>query len=139
MNHTEADSFLSEACQRGLLGHILEEYIASCHEPLLHDTSVADKKDKQKGSIRVERFPNLAGFCRYLGCSTEEWLAMERIHPEIFGRLRAALEDEALNAAMSPTVIAAYLKKRLGYDKDSAEAETSISVRFEHDVWQDGE
>ena len=136
MNHTDSDSFLYEACRRGLLGEILEEYIASCHPSPSGDT---DKKEKSKGSPRVERFPNLAGFCRYLGCSTEEWLSMERAHPEIFGRLRAALEDEALNAAMSPTVIAAYLKKRLGYDKDASDTETSISVRFEHDVWRDGE
>ena len=65
---------------------------------------------------------------------------MEREHPEIFGRLRAVLEDEALNATMSPTVIAAYLKKRLGYDKEApVESESAISVRFEHDIWSDGE
>ena len=139
MNHTESDGFLTNACQRGLLEPVLEEYLAFCHEPLLCEASAEEKKERGKGSTRIERFPNLAGFCRYLGCSTEEWLAMEREHPATFGRLRAVLEDEALNAAMSPTVIAAYLKKRLGYEKDAPETESSVSVRFEHDVWRDGE
>ncbi len=136
MQHTEADVLLEEACRRGILGQILEEYIASCHTPTA-DTATVEKKPR--GGSRGERFPNLAGFCRYLGCSIDEWLAMEQTHPILFGRLRAALEDEALGAAMSPTVIAAYLKKRLGYDKDTGDTDGAISVQFEHDVFGDGE
>ncbi len=136
MNHTEADVLLEEACRRGILGQILEEYIAACHAPL-GEPAPTDKKTR--GSVRGDRFPNLAGFCRYLGCSTEEWLAMEKEQPEVFGRLRAALEDEALNAVMSPTVIAAYLKKRLGYDKEPTDTEGPIAVQFAHDIFRDGE
>lgn len=136
MNHTEADILLEEACRRGILGQLLEEYIAVCHAP----PDLPDPAEKkQKSSGRGERFPNLAGFCRYLGCSTEEWLRMEKSHPEVFGRLRAALEDEALNAVMSATVITAYLKKRLGYDKDPADTESAVAVQFEHDIFSDGE
>lgn len=136
MNHTETDILLVEACRRGILGQILEEYIAACHAPSDPPDS-AEKKQKAGG--RGERFPNLAGFCRYLGCSTEEWLRMEKSHPEVFGRLRATLEDEALNAVMSPTVITAYLKKRLGYDKEPYDAESTVAVHFEHDIFGDGE
>lgn len=136
MNHTEADILLEEACRRGILGQILEEYIASCHG----STDTPDTAEKKaRSTTRADRFPNLAGFCRYLGCSTEEWLRMEKSHPEVFGRLRAALEDEALNAVMSPTVITAYLKKRLGYDKEATDSESGIAVHFEHDIFRDGE
>ena len=136
MNHPETDSLLEEACRHGILGHILEEYIASCHGAN-EASSPTDKRTKGLG--RGDRFPNLAGFCRYLGCSTEEWFAMEAEHPTAFGRLRATLEDEALNAAMSPTVIAAYLKKRLGYDKEANEETGPLTVQFEHDIFRDGE
>ena len=65
---------------------------------------------------------------------------MEREHPIPFGRLRAVLEDEALNATLSPTLIGAYLKRRLGYDNTTdARASEQLTVRFEHDIWEDGE
>ena len=52
------------------------------------------------------------------------------------------LEDEALNAELSPTVLTAYLKKRLGYGEKS-EATTSaecgqLRLVFEHDILEDG-
>ena len=65
---------------------------------------------------------------------------MERDHPIPFGRLRAVLEDEALNASLSPTVIGAYLKRRLGYDNPTdIRGGEQVTVRFEHDIWEDGE
>ena len=136
MNQTKTDGLLEDACRRGVLGQILEEYIASCHT---QSASPTTSEKRGKSGTRAERFPNLAGFCRYLGCSTEEWFAMESAHPTEFGRLRATLEDEALNAAMSPTVIAAYLKKRLGYDKEMNDGENALTVQFEHDIFSDGE
>jgi hypothetical protein len=116
---------------------MLEEYIALCHP--VQETEEA-KSRSRVSSNPSGRFPNLAGFCRFIGCSTEEWLAFEQEYPVPFGRLRAVLEDEALNASLSPTVIGAYLKKRLGYDKESdARGGESLTVRFEHDIWEDGE
>ena len=132
MNPTINTCLLDDACERGLLEAILEEYIASCRLP-----PQTDKKGKV--GVRGDRFPNLAGFCRYLGCSTEEWFSMEAKHPTECGRMRAILEDEALNATMSPTVIVAYLKKRLGYDKEAGDAEGGVTVQFEHDIFRDGE
>jgi len=137
MNEASDNCLLDDACQRGILGQILEEYVAFCH---LQAPAAPSADKKGKSGLRSERFPNLAGFCRYLGCSTEEWFSMESKHPTEFGRLRATLEDEALNAAMSPTVIAAYLKKRLGYDnKEPSDAEGALTVQFEHDIFSDGE
>ena len=136
MNQNTSPCLLDDATRRGLLGALLEEYIASCHTPLQKEMP---PEKRGKAVTRGDRFPNLAGFCRYLGCSTEEWFTMETSHPTEFGRLRATLEDEALNAAMSPTVIAAYLKKRLGYDKEPTDAEGALTVQFEHDIFSDGE
>ena len=55
------------------------------------------------------------------------------------------MEDEALNhtALISPTVMNAYLKRRLGY-AEKAESGASaacgeLQVIFEHDITEDGE
>ena len=136
MNQEPSTCLLDDACRRGVLPHVLEEYIAFCHT---QPPQALSPEKKGRASGRVERFPNLAGFCRYLGSSTEEWFSMEKQYPIEFGRLRATLEDEALNAAMSPTVIAAYLKKRLGYEKETSEEEGALTVQFEHDIFSDGE
>ena len=131
------DEPLAQAFHQGLLREMLEEYVTLCHPP----QKTEEGRPRSRSSTPCgDRFPNLAGFCRFLGCSTEEWLAMERDYPIPFGRLRAVLEDEALNATLSPTVIGAYLKRRLGYDNatDTRTGE-QLTVRFEHDIWEDGE
>ena len=134
---SECDEPLAKAFHSGLLRRMLEEYVALCHPPAKPDES---RPRTRTSASSGDRFPNLAGFCRFLGCSTEEWLAMERDHPIPFGRLRAVLEDEALNATLSPTVIGAYLKRRLGYDNPTdSRAGEHLTVRFEHDIWEDGE
>ena len=50
------------------------------------------------------------------------------------------LEDEALNSSLSPTLISAYLKKRLGYASDSSaeSSENQLQIKFEHDIFEDG-
>ena len=99
------------------------------------DTKVGKKKE-----TGYCRFPNMAGFCRYLGIGIDEFISLSTHFPREFDRLRATLEDEALNASLSPTIIAAYFKKRLGYEKESSAADIGIpEIRFEHDVWEDGE
>lgn len=134
---SECDEPLAEAFHAGTLRHKLEEYISLCHPPAKPDE---ERPRSRASSPSTDRFPNLAGFCRFLGCSTEEWLTMEREHPILFGRLRAVLEDEALNATLSPTLIGAYLKRRLGYDNPTdARTSEQLTVRFEHDIWEDGE
>ena len=85
-------------------------------------------------------FPNLAGFCRFLKISTSELEEVGKKFPEHYGRLLTVLEDEALNSKLSPTIISAYMKKRLGYDKDlPAQNNPQMEIKFEHDIFEDGE
>ena len=57
----------------------------------------------------------------------------------------AILEDETLNAALSPTLLSAYLKRRLGYADKAAKTEQNetecglMRLVFEHDIEEDGE
>ena len=140
MKTPEDESPLSKAfCNRSIYKK-LERYVDSC---LISQTDSdgeerASRSRKKDSSYR--RFPNIAGFCRYLGVGTDELLEEAIRFPREFGRIRAILEDEALNASLSTTVIAAYFKKRLGYDKDTEKSDNSApEVRFEHDIWEDGE
>ena len=55
--------------------------------------------------------------------------------------LYAILEDEALNSGLPPAVLSAYLKKRLGYDKELSDtlSDEHMTIRFEHNIFDDGE
>ncbi len=99
------------------------------------------KKHKQKHPKDSPLFPNLAGFCRYLGTSPEELYEAADGTPQSYARILAVLEDEALNSSLGTTVLTAYLKKRCGYDKEneSSGASTQLSIKFEHDIFEDGE
>lgn len=105
----------------------LNSYLNSCH--------LAQEK-------RGDTFPNLAGFCRYLGCGISEFERLQTAKPELYDQICAILEDEALNAEISPSILNAYLKKRLGYtEKAEIGTETScgeIRLVFEHDISEDG-
>ena len=109
----------------------LNEYLKSCH-PQGED---APKK-------RQTPFPNLAGFCRRLGCGIPTLEGLRLAHPNIYERICTVLEDEALNAEISPTVLVAYLKKRLGYaEKEEAASSADcgqMRLVFEHDILEDG-
>lgn len=91
------------------------------------------------------RFPNLAGFCRFLGVGVEQFCLAMKERQEEYDALCAMLEDEALNSGLSPTLIAAYLKRHLGYGERKEAANSSaleldqIKLVFEHDIYEDGE
>ena len=61
------------------------------------------------------RFPNMAGFCRYLGVGVEQFCLSMKERQEEYDALCAIFEDEALNSGLSATLISAYLKRHLGY------------------------
>lgn len=109
----------------------LNAYLKSCHFP-----------NEDNSKKRTDGFPNLAGFCRYLGCGISALDELRRTEPTLYDHICAILEDEALNAEVSPTVLTAYLKKRLGYSEHSTErADTDCGefrLIFEHDVLEDG-
>ena len=52
-------------------------------------------------------------------------------------------EDEALNSELSPTVVTAYLKQRLGYGEKQETHRAScelpeLKLVFDHDIFEDG-
>ena len=121
-----------DARVRKKLPRLLEQYVASCRPP-----PDADPKKN------VGRLATLAGFCRYLNCGLRDFEALKEDDPALFDHVCAVLEDEALNFSPSPTLLSAYLKKRLGYAEDRSETEKESScgeVRliFEHDIEEDG-
>ena len=127
---------LTEVAQNGQLQKYVKRYLKSCKP----DPNADPKKNSG-------RFPNYAGFCRWLGCGISEVDALRISHPEAADWLNAVMEDEALNnsALLSPTVLNAYLKRRLGYGtegRSDVESETDCGLMrlvFEHDVEEDGE
>lgn len=125
---------LRKAVESGRLKTYLKQYLEECRP--------ATQSDPRKTG---GRFPNLAGFCRWLGCGISEVDALKLSHPEAADFLAAVMEDEALNSpvSLSPTVMNAYLKRRLGYaDKSepTSQAECGeLQVIFEHDITEDGE
>lgn len=135
---------LAGLCENGRIDEMLADYIELCAAQELEDGFDGSEGNKTKKSKRDKRsgssFPNVAGFCRFLGVGTTELEDLAGEYPLIYGRILAVLEDEALNSGMSATLISAYLKKRLGYDLQSKghSSEPQLQIRFEHDVIEDG-
>lgn len=129
MNRLKRES-LEQITERGKLPMHLEKYIRECK----------NVEEGKKGG----RFPNLAGFCRWLGCGLGELETLRLTHPAEVDYLTAVMEDEALNTpAISPTVVSAYLKRRLGYAEkpDTAAVQTDcgeVRLIFDHDISEDG-
>ncbi len=96
------------------------------------------------GGKKGGRFPNLAGFCRYLGMGIESFLLLMKERQEEYDLLCAVFEDEALNSSLSPTLLSSYLKRYFGYgEKMGAESASAceleqLKIVFEHDIDEDG-
>jgi hypothetical protein len=140
---------IEEACLRGILCELANEYILSCNtqekegecEKIEERESRSRKKDNDKGA---SKFPNVAGFCRYFGIGRGRYERLSKKYPEEFEKLSAVFEDEALNSQLSPSLLSAYLKRRLGYgetaDSATTEADTAqLKLIFDHDIFIDGE
>lgn len=147
MNSTPNQGSLEELCESGRIEELLREYLEICATPPSRDGDRSQTEDQAKTpqkSSKTERartsFPNLAGFCRYLGVGTGELEGLSEIYPSEHGKILAVFEDEALNSGLSATLISAYLKKRLGYDTQKSERESpQLQISFEHDIIKDGE
>lgn len=122
---------LIEVVRQNKLRSSLAAYLAGCRPP-------PDADPKHPGGS----FPNLAGFCRFLGCGLSEYDALRATDPASADYLCAVLEDEALNAAApTSTLVSAYLKQRLGYGEKAGQdnGETGeIRLVFDHDISEDG-
>ncbi len=120
---------LEEAATAGRLKQKIGQYLQSCR--------VEEKKNW--------RFPNLAGFCRWMGCGIDAVDQLRLTHPADADYLAAVMEDEALNSpVLSPTVVGAYLKRRLAYSEKAAASSSladcgEVRLVFEHDIAEDGE
>lgn len=124
-----------KALDGGSITALLNQYLLNCRTDSTDDAQESKRKSK-KDSI----FPNLAGFCRFIGISTSELEVFGKSNPSDYGKILTVLEDEALNSGLSPALVSAYLKKRLGYDGASVqETSAQLEIKFEHDIFEDGE
>ncbi len=119
-----------DAAENGRLEKLIRRYLEFCR-------SESDGK-------KVGRFPNLAGFCRWLGCGVDAIDRLRVSHPDAADYLCAVMEDEALNyPVLSPTLAVAYLKRRLAYSEKPLPAASQtdcgeMRLVFEHDIAEDG-
>ncbi|MBR2353087.1 MAG: hypothetical protein IKA76_01110 [Clostridia bacterium] len=140
MNKQSGRELLENAFRRKNYDRLLKKYIASCHPASEEDGAILPRAPKKPEG----RFPNLAGFCRFLHIGTEDLVDLSEKYPDAIAYVYAVLEDEALNSSVSPTLLTAYLKRRLGYDKENERKEKLLPtdpqpiIRFEHDIYGDG-
>ena len=145
MNSDQNGHVILELCENGQIYGALEGYLISCNENESDNDSDLSNRDSNKSSKKqsshAKSFPNLAGFCRHLGSSILEFEEASQEYPTECSRILTVLEDEALNSDRSTNLISAYLKKRIGYDAPTkaTTADTQLQIRFEHDIFEDGE
>ena len=121
-----------ESAADGELLTLLNQYLQFCHNS-------NEEKAKKDGVP----FPNLAGFCRWIGCSSAELTHLQAERPTLYDRICTVLEDEALNSQLSASVLTAYLKQRLWKgdappEKTSVEGGEQLRLVFEHNILEDG-
>lgn len=125
---------LCKLCKSGELWSTVDAYLDTCRT----DTPEPSAKKSRCPS----RFPNLAGLCRYAQAGIAALKELRQRYPDEYDRLLAIFEDEALNAELSPTLLSAYMKKRMLYSADESEEsnqKSEVRYCFEHDVFSDGE
>lgn len=125
---------LCKLCRHGELWNTVDGYLDTCRT---EESDTSGKRGK-----RQNRFPNLAGLCRYAQAGIGAIGQLRQKHPDEYDRLLAIFEDEALNAELSPTLLSAYMKKRMLYSaEEDVESDKRVEVRycFEHDIFNDGE
>ena len=93
-------------------------------------------------SKSVEKFPNVAGFARYMGVGVSSIKNIESKWPDQYGAMLAIFEDEALNSDKNATILNAYIKERLNFGEKKEGGATlpmgDIQLVFEHDISEDG-
>jgi len=125
MDQAQSDKKIEKLCESERIFEYLNDYILFCSE-------------QSKNSKAF--FPNLAGFCRYLNTSVEDFDTAHQEYPSACNKILTTLEDEALNSKISPNLLSAYLKKRLKYDSPTKVSNVDqLQIRFEHDIFEDGE
>ena len=82
---------------------------------------------------KKQSFPNIAGFCRFCGCSVGELQRLKKSSPEDHEALMVYLEDAALNSGATATLVNMYLRQ---YGFWSAPIPDEITC--DHDMEADG-
>ena len=142
MNSEQNELSVGDMYENGSIYTILCDYLNFC-DPSEENTSEANKPTGNSKAQKSKKtsFPNLAGFCRYIGIGIDEFFRLSASYPEHSGRILTVLEDEALNSGVSASLLSAYLKKRLGYGSTESpqSPEQQLCISFEHDIFEDGE
>lgn len=129
----------------GKILQAVEDYILACGG----EREEAGSAGSRVRNVRTVggKFPNLAGFGRYLGRGLEELTALGEAYPAAYDGVMTALEDAALNAGSIPAGSAmltmAYFRRRLRYGKSETvegvrEGDGEIRVMFDHNMEEDG-
>ena len=138
---------LSELFSRGTIYELADQYIQKCAETQTVDSEKnSDCTGNGKKKEVRKRFPNLAGFCRYLGTVIEELAETGSNFPKDYDALKAVFEDEAYNSNIPPSLLSVYFRQRFGIDgaKESEQGSQSnypmgdIQIIFDHDMSEDG-
>ena len=130
-----SEALLVCLCREGLLDTMVEEYVYFCKHPSDCESGASEAgKKSAKG-----RFPNLAGFCRFMKIGIGELDELEKKFPKEHDRILSVFEDEALNSDLSSALLSSYMKKRLLYESSGKSENSQIKVCFEHDIFGDGE
>ena len=137
------------------LYHALAEYIRRCNEkdaaePADKDTNAPRTKKDGAPLSRADElslgaissdgeksFPNVCGFCRFIGKGTRELIETLSGDKETADRILTVFEDEAFRSGASSAVMTQYLKLLDELRELSrlcrAEESTHISVIFPHE------
>ncbi len=136
--------------------HALAEYIRRCNEKSAGKEPSSDKGDKSDKGKADERklrtdelslgavlsdgeksFPNVCGFCRFIGKGTRELMDALSGDGDTADRILTVFEDEAFRSGASSAVMTQYLKLLDELRELSrlckSEQDTRISVFFPHE------
>ena len=126
---------LLQAARNGRLNAKLTSYLDECRPP------TDENPRRKRNGAEDGRIPNLAGFCRFIGCGISHLQKLCSEVPRLYDLICTTLEDELLISSPSPSLLSYYLKKRLGYDEKGESASAScgeMRLVFEHDILEDG-
>ena len=130
-NTEKEGSVICRLLEQGKLDSMLEEYTRKCHE--------SEEASSQKAKKRA-MFPNIAGFCRYIGTGLSDFYDLQTKNLTEYDRLLAVFEDEALNSDVSAAMLSLYMKMRMLYSfEENVGNGEGVSYCFEHDIYVDGE
>ena len=83
---------------------------------------------------RKHPFPNLAGFCSYVGMTVDDMAKLKRRTPSLYSQIMLGLEDAALNSGATASLVNMYLKQYGFWSEPASEDDFTC----EHDMDADG-